>query len=117
MKYFEHTRVESFDEASELLKDGKAAVIAGGSDLLGVIKNEILEESPQMLIDIKNIEGEEDRSKMMPGQKHRIHYAWVTLGGTCVMMAIGFGMALNSMGGVLSGSGRVSRHTGCRVRV
>lgn len=35
---------------------------------------------------------------MMPGQKHRVHYAWVTLGGTCVMMAIGFGMALNSMG-------------------
>lgn len=55
MKYFEHTRAESFDEASELLKEGKAAVIAGGSDLLGVIKNEILEESPQLLVDIKSI--------------------------------------------------------------
>ena len=28
----------------------------------------------------------------------RLHYAWVTLAGTCVMMAVGFGMALNSMG-------------------
>ncbi|MCI8297415.1 MAG: MFS transporter [Lachnospiraceae bacterium] len=35
---------------------------------------------------------------MEPGQKPKIHYAWVTLGATCVMMAIGFGMALNSMG-------------------
>ncbi|MCI8297718.1 MAG: FAD-dependent oxidoreductase [Lachnospiraceae bacterium] len=60
MKYFEHTRAESFDEASELLKEGKAAVIAGGSDLLGVIKNEILEESPQLLVDIKSIEGADE---------------------------------------------------------
>ena len=58
MKYFEHTRVGSFAEAGEVLKkNGGAAVIAGGTDLLSVIKNEILEESPVMVVDIKSVKG------------------------------------------------------------
>ena len=34
----------------------------------------------------------------MTQRKRGIHYAWITLAGTCVMMAIGFGLALDSMG-------------------
>jgi NADPH-dependent glutamate synthase beta subunit-like oxidoreductase len=56
MKYFEHSRVDSFAEASELLlADPAAEVIAGGSDLLSSIKNEIFDEPPSQLIDLKRI--------------------------------------------------------------
>ena len=56
MKYFEHTRVGSFQEAGELLKtESRAAVIAGGTDLLSTIKNELFEDTPQLLVDIKGI--------------------------------------------------------------
>ena len=57
MKYFDYTSAESFEEAAELLKDGTSTIIAGGTDLLGTIKNEILEETPGTVIDIKRIEG------------------------------------------------------------
>ena len=46
MKNFEHESAASFDEAVSLLKDsrkGRKVAIAGGSDLLGVLKEQILE--------------------------------------------------------------------------
>ncbi|MDR2197824.1 MAG: FAD-dependent oxidoreductase [Coriobacteriales bacterium] len=56
MKYFEYSRAATFDAASEILKtDEKATVLAGGTDLLSVIKNEILEEPPSQVIDLKRI--------------------------------------------------------------
>jgi NADPH-dependent glutamate synthase beta subunit-like oxidoreductase len=58
MKYFEHTRVTSFEEACKILSEEKQAkVIAGGTDLLSVIKNEILEEAPSVVVDIKSVQG------------------------------------------------------------
>lgn len=58
MKNFEHARAASFTEAGELLQSEiNATVMAGGTDLLSVIKNEILEESPSLVIDIKRIDG------------------------------------------------------------
>lgn len=47
------------DEALSLLKDygGRARLIAGGTDLLGVLKDQILEKYPDALINIKTIPG------------------------------------------------------------
>jgi len=44
MKFFEHFNAGSVDEALAQLKnyDGKADLIAGGTDLLGTLKGEIL---------------------------------------------------------------------------
>ncbi|UWG95846.1 FAD binding domain-containing protein [Dehalobacter sp. DCM] len=61
MKYFEHTRVQNFEEASQILKnDSEATVIAGATDILSVIRNEILTETPKMVVDIKNIVGADE---------------------------------------------------------
>lgn len=58
MKEFKYERAENFEEASELLKSNEnACPLAGGTDLLGTLKNEILCENPEMLVDLKNIPG------------------------------------------------------------
>jgi len=59
MKPFEHYSAASLKKASSLLKEhgGKARVIAGGTDLLGVLKDEILEDYPEVLVNIKSIPG------------------------------------------------------------
>ncbi len=59
MKYFEHSNASSVDEAISQLKDhkGKAVLIAGGTDLLGVLKTEILPDYPEALVNIKTIPG------------------------------------------------------------
>lgn len=54
MKNFEYFRAESFEEASEEIKAG-AQVIAGGTDLVGVLKDDILPQIPKGLVDIKRI--------------------------------------------------------------
>lgn len=59
MKSFRHFRVNTLEEALALLTRyrGKARVNAGGTDLLGVLKDEILPGYPQALIDIKTVAG------------------------------------------------------------
>jgi xanthine dehydrogenase YagS FAD-binding subunit len=59
VKTFEHFDAASVEEALSLLKKygGKARVMAGGTDLLGVLKDEILEDYPDALINIKTIPG------------------------------------------------------------
>lgn len=62
MKYFEHENAVSFEEAAALLKDskkGRKVAMAGGSDLMGVLKEQILEEYPETVINIKTIQGGE----------------------------------------------------------
>ncbi len=62
MKYFEHESAATFDEAVSLLKEspkGKTVVMAGGSDLVGVLKEQILEEYPEKVVDLKTVEGGE----------------------------------------------------------
>jgi xanthine dehydrogenase YagS FAD-binding subunit len=56
-KKFAHVDAKSIDEASSLLRAGKAAVISGGTDLLGTLRFEILPESPEVLVNIKTIPG------------------------------------------------------------
>ncbi len=59
MKPFRHFDADSVDEALALLNEfgGKARVTAGGTDLLGVLKSEILPDYPQALINLKTISG------------------------------------------------------------
>lgn len=57
MKYFEHYNAASVDEAIALLKkfNGSGKLIAGGTDLLGTLKNGILPDYPDAVINIKTI--------------------------------------------------------------
>ncbi len=59
MRQFEHHDALSIKEAVKLLNnyEGKAKLIAGGTDLLGALKDEVLPQYPRALINIKTIEG------------------------------------------------------------
>jgi len=59
MKNFAHINAKSLDEAvATLQRYGKrAAIIAGGTDLLGKMKDEILPAYPEALVNIKTIPG------------------------------------------------------------
>ena len=59
MKAFKHFNATSVDEAISLMRTSKGNVnlIAGGTDLLGVLKDEILPDYPEALINIKTIPG------------------------------------------------------------
>ncbi len=59
MKPFKHHSAHTIKEAVRLLSayEGKARVNAGGSDLLGAMKDKILPQYPEAVIDIKTIEG------------------------------------------------------------
>ena len=62
MKYFEHESAATFDEAVSLLKEspkGKTVVMAGGSDLIGVLTEQILEDYPEKVVDLKTVRGGE----------------------------------------------------------
>ena len=57
MKDFRHFNAGSVREACSLLREfnGKAVLMAGGTDLLGTLKADILPEYPEALINIKTI--------------------------------------------------------------
>ena len=59
MKPFKHFNADSVDEALALLIEygAKARVTAGGTDLLGVLKSEILPAYPEVVINLKPISG------------------------------------------------------------
>ena len=59
MRHFEHKNAQSFEEASELIKEsaGKAEVMSGGTDLLGTYKDELLESYPETVVNLKTIPG------------------------------------------------------------
>ncbi|HVN24588.1 MAG TPA: FAD binding domain-containing protein [Syntrophorhabdales bacterium] len=59
MKNFAHVNARSVDEAVAVLQryGKRAAVIAGGTDLLGKMKDEILPSYPEALVNIKTIAG------------------------------------------------------------
>jgi xanthine dehydrogenase YagS FAD-binding subunit len=59
VKPFKHYNAGSVDEALSMLKDykGEARLMAGGTDLLAVLKDQILEGYPKALINIKTIPG------------------------------------------------------------
>lgn len=57
MKHFDRVNATSFEEASALLREagGKADALAGGSDLLGIYKDDLMEEYPEKVINLKTI--------------------------------------------------------------
>jgi len=57
MKPFNHMNAKSLAEARTALAGGKATIIAGGTDLLGTLKDNILPTYPATLINIKTIPG------------------------------------------------------------
>jgi len=59
MKPFTHYDAHTLREASKLLAkyDGKARVNAGGTDLLGIMRDKSIPQYPEALINLKTIEG------------------------------------------------------------
>lgn len=57
MKPFEHYDAKTIEEAVELLKkyEGKARVIAGGTDLLPALKDDISPDYPEVIVNIKTV--------------------------------------------------------------
>lgn len=56
-KKFAHVNAKSIDEASSILRSGKAAAISGGTDLLGTMRFEILPDYPEILVNLKTVPG------------------------------------------------------------
>lgn len=58
LRNFKHISPTSLKEATAILSKakGKASVIAGGTDLLGVLKDKVHSESPEIVIDLKTIQ-------------------------------------------------------------
>lgn len=71
MKAFKHYNAASVDDAISLLRSskGRASLIAGGTDLLGVLKDEILPDYPEAVINIKTIPGLDDVKERKKGLK------------------------------------------------
>lgn len=59
MKQFEHVNAASFEEAGRILKKsgGTAQAMAGGSDLLGTYKDNLLKTYPETVVNLKKIPG------------------------------------------------------------
>jgi xanthine dehydrogenase YagS FAD-binding subunit len=55
MKAFNHTNAKTLAEARTALAGGKANLIAGGTDLIGTLKDNILPAYPATLVNIKTI--------------------------------------------------------------
>lgn len=71
MRKFAHFNAHTLDEAVLILRryGGKAHVIAGGTDLLGKMKDEILPKYPEAVINLKTIPGLEHISEYHQGLK------------------------------------------------
>jgi xanthine dehydrogenase YagS FAD-binding subunit len=57
IKKFSHMDAKTIEEAASILRSGKAAVISGGTDLLGTMRFEILPGYPEVLVNLKSIPG------------------------------------------------------------
>ncbi len=58
MKDFQHVNSDSFTTASKIIRENqKAVAVSGGTDLINVLKEEILEEAPDTVVNLKTITG------------------------------------------------------------
>lgn len=57
MKKFDHIKVQSYEEASKIVQEGNGAIepIAGGTDLLGTLKDRLLPVYPEAVVSLKGI--------------------------------------------------------------
>ncbi len=54
---FAHLNAKTIDEAAVTMRKGNAAMIAGGTDLLGTMRFEILPNHPEIVVNLKSIPG------------------------------------------------------------
>jgi NADPH-dependent glutamate synthase beta subunit-like oxidoreductase/CO/xanthine dehydrogenase FAD-binding subunit len=79
MKPFDHLNAESLEAATATLSryEGKVSTIAGGTDLLGTLKDSVHPEYPEALLNLKTIPGldyiEEDAQGLRIGALARLH--------------------------------------------
>ncbi|MBN1907852.1 MAG: FAD binding domain-containing protein [Deltaproteobacteria bacterium] len=57
MRPFNHTNATSIAEIKTALADGKTTLIAGGTDLVGTLKDNILRDYPSTVINLKTVPG------------------------------------------------------------
>jgi len=57
IKKFTHIDAKTVDEASSILKSGKASALSGGTDLLGTMRFEVLPNYPEVVVNLKSIPG------------------------------------------------------------
>jgi xanthine dehydrogenase YagS FAD-binding subunit len=57
MRPFNHVNATSLAEIKTALADGKTTIIAGGTDLLGTLKDNILRDYPATVINLKTVPG------------------------------------------------------------
>jgi NADPH-dependent glutamate synthase beta subunit-like oxidoreductase len=69
MKPFKHRDAKTVEEAVELLRGNQSKLIAGGTDLLGVLKDRVLPTYPEVLVNIKDIPGLDSIEKDKKGVK------------------------------------------------
>ena len=73
MKNFTHIDVETLNQAAELLSDKQkhARLIAGGTDLLSVLKHKLETDYPDTIVNLKTVQGldyiEEDEKGLKIG--------------------------------------------------
>jgi xanthine dehydrogenase YagS FAD-binding subunit len=56
-KKFAHVDAKTIQEAASILRAGNAALIAGGTDLLGTMRFEILPHYPEIVVNLKTVTG------------------------------------------------------------
>ncbi|MDR2530018.1 MAG: FAD-dependent oxidoreductase, partial [Oscillospiraceae bacterium] len=57
LKTFTHKNAKSVNEAAGVLESGGASLIAGGTDLLTTLKDMILPEYPEVVVNLKSVDG------------------------------------------------------------
>ncbi len=57
MKKFDHIKANSYEEASQILREGNGTIdlIAGGTDILGTYKDRLLKTYPEAVVSVKNV--------------------------------------------------------------
>lgn len=69
MKRFSYKSAKTLTEAVAILKAGRSAVLAGGTDILNVLKQGALAEPPETLVNVKEIPGLNDITDGAEGLK------------------------------------------------
>ena len=76
MRAFNHLNAFSLEEASAALKQPGALAMAGGGDLLGALKDDIFEEYPRLVVNLKTIPGLD---------KVEVRHGFLCLGALCML--------------------------------
>ena len=76
MRPFNHVNATSLAEVKTALADGKTTIIAGGTDLLGTLKDNILRDYPATVINLKTVPGldfiREEKGMLLIGATTRL---------------------------------------------